>query len=240
VVLATFADDRHGIALAERRVGRGRVLQLTTPLDFRDLDRRRRWHNYWASSFGLVLVDQVCRYLAGDSVPPELNFLCGQAVQVLVPPSSASPPYTLQGPNLVLAEANLKPPDAEGRLVVPQAQAPGNFTVLDGRGKPAAAFSLNVRAEESYLERVKAEDVEEVLGPGSLLQVGRTVSLKEALQGLRPPPVELLPYLMMVVLLVLAVESFLANKFYRRASPAAEPVPVHEPGGRPGAERILS
>ncbi len=67
-----------------------------------------------------------------------------------------------------------------------------------------------------------------MLGPGSLLQVGRTASLKNALEGLQPPPVELLPWLMMVVLLVLTVESVLANKFYRRTPPAAE-------GGEPGA-----
>jgi hypothetical protein len=52
------------------------------------------------------------------------------------------------------------------------------------------------------------------------LQVGRSISLKDALFGLRPPPVELLPWLMIAVLIVLTVESLLANRFYRRAAPA--------------------
>jgi hypothetical protein len=141
-------------------------------------------------------------------------------VQLVVPP--VAPPYTLQGPGLVLAEANLKAPEADGRLVVPQAVNPGNFVVLDGKSRVAAAFSLNVRAEESHLDRVPKEELEAVLGENALLQVGRAVSLKEALQGQRPPPVELLPYLMMAVLLFLTFEGLFANRFYRRAEPAAE------------------
>jgi hypothetical protein len=222
-VLAAFAGQESGAALLERAVGRGHVLQLTTPLDFRDLDANRRWHNYWSSSFGVVLVDQMCRYLAGDALVPEVNFLCGQPVQLAVPLAAASPPLTLQGPGLAAAEANLPAPDAGGRLSVPQAQVPGNFSVLDGKGGLAAGFSLNVRAEESDLTKVPKEAIEEVLGPGAVLQVGRGASLKEALQRLQPPPVELLPWLMMAVLLALAVEAALANRFYRRSEPAGEP-----------------
>ncbi len=216
--LAVFADPKGSLALAERTVGRGHVLQLTTPLDFRDLDRNRRWHNYWQdSSFGLVLVDQMCRYLAGDAVLPEVNFLCGQPVQLTVPLATASPPLTLQGPGLSLAEANLPAPDNTGRLGVAQAQVPGNFSVLDSKGGLVAGFSMNVRTEESNLEKVPKEAIEQVLGPGSVLQVGRGASLQEALQKLQPPPVELLPWLMMLVLLALAGEAALANRFYRRA-----------------------
>jgi hypothetical protein len=46
--------------------------------------------------------------------------------------------------------------------------------------------------------------------------------MNDALTGMRPPPLELLPWLMMAVLLVLTVESMLANRFYRRAAPDAE------------------
>jgi hypothetical protein len=233
--LATFADAGPGAALLERVVGRGRVLQLTTPLDFRELDRNRRWINYWQeSSFGVVLADQLCHYLAGDSLPPELNFLCGNPVVLNLGPAAA-PPLILQGPNLVLAEANLRSPGPDGRLAVPQATAPGNYAVVDSKGSPVAAFSLNVHAEESRLDRVPAEEIEAVLGPGSLLQLGRAASLKTALEGLQPPPVEMLPWLMMVVLLVLAVESVLANKFYRRTTPAPEPARADETAAEGGA-----
>src|SRR5439155_1375065 len=65
-------------ALVERTVGNGRVLMFTTPLD-------PNWdaNNIWkASSFGLVLVDQVCRYLTGEMLADDVNFVCGLPVAV--------------------------------------------------------------------------------------------------------------------------------------------------------------
>jgi len=221
VTLATYADGKRHPVLLERAAGRGHVILFTTPMDTREVDRNRYWHNYWSdSSFGVVLVDQVCRYLAGDSMMPELNYFCGQVPQVPLPSALAAPPYTLDGPNLAVAETNVKLAEGDTRLSLPQAAAPGNYAVRDANKRIVAGCSLNVRPQESDLERVPAEEIESVLGKDTLLQVGRTVSLKEALAGIRPPPVELLPWLMMAVLLVLTVESVLANRFYRRAAPA--------------------
>jgi hypothetical protein len=215
-VIASFADDKHGVALAVRRVGKGRVLQFTTPLDFSFLDRVRRWHNYWqASSFGVVLTDQVCRDLAGDYAVPEMNYLCGQDVRLALPHQAA---FTLRGPDQEVKLA----PRADGQLVLPADISPGNFVILAGADK-VAWRSFNVRAEEADLERVPKEDLEAVLGQGSVVQVGRARSIKDALQGQRPPPVELLPYLMMAVLLFLAIEGLFANQFYRKANAEPEP-----------------
>jgi hypothetical protein len=227
--VAAYDDKGNSPTLVERPLGKGLVLQFTTPLDDRRLDGARRWHNYWEdSSFGLVLVDQVCRYLAGDSTLPPLSAFCGQAVQVPLPAPPPEPPLTLQGPGLTQAETNLKAPDAGGLLSVPQATAAGNYTVRDSKDRVVAGFSLNVRPEEGLLERVPAEEIEAALGKDSVLQAGRGVSLREAMQSVKAPPVELLPWLMMTVLLVLTVEGLLANKFYRKepAGPAAERAPT--------------
>jgi hypothetical protein len=233
VVLATYADREHHPALLERTVERGHVLLFTTPLDARDLDRHRPWHNYWSdSSFGLVLEDQVLRYLTGDSTMPELNYFCGQVPRVPLPSSLAAPPYTLDGPGLAVAETNVKAKEADTQLSLPQAVAPGNYAVRDANKRIVAGCSLNVRPQESELERVPAEEIESALGEDTLLQVGRTISLKDALTGMHPPPLELLPWLMMAVLIVLTVESLLANRFYRRATPTAE---TGATTGEPGA-----
>jgi hypothetical protein len=233
VVLARYADKERHPALLERGVERGHVLMFTTPLDARELDRNRTWHNYWSdSSFGLVLEDQVCRYLAGDSTLPELNYFCGQTPRLPLPSSLASPPYLLDGPGLAVAETNVKAKEGDTHLSLPQAVVPGNYAVRDAEKRLVAGCSLNVRPDESNLERVPAEEIEAALGKDTLLQVGRTVSLKEALQSLQPPPLELLPWLMMAVLIVLTVESVLANRFYRRAAPAVETgaIAAAEPG----------
>jgi hypothetical protein len=233
VVLATYADRERSPALLERTLERGHVLLFTTPMDARDLDANRYWHNYWSdSSFGLVLEDQVFRYLAGDSTPPELNYFCGQVPRVPLPSSLASPPYTLDGPGLAVAETNLKANEGDTQLSLPQATTPGNYAVRDANKRIVAGCSLNVRPQESELERVPVEDIESVLGKDTLLQVGRTMSLKDALARLSPPPLELLPWLMMAVLVALTVESVLANRFYRRAAPATETGAIT---GEPGA-----
>ena len=227
VALATYADEARHSALLERSVGQGHVILFTTPMDGRELDRNRYWHNYWGldTSFGLVLVDQVYRYLAGDSTLPELNYFCGQVPRLRLL-ASPPPPYTLDGPNLAVAETNIKGRPEDNSLPLPQAVSPGNYVVRDANNRVIAGCSVNVHPRESDLERVPADEIESILGKDTLLQVGRSISLKEALTGLRPPPVELLPWLMMAVLIVLTVESLLANRFYRRGALPATEEPV--------------
>jgi hypothetical protein len=219
-VIANFNDEPRRPALVEGAVGQGKVMLFTSPLDGRTYKAEgqgnRPWHNYWSdSSFGLVLVDQVCRYLAGDSTRLAVNYLSGQPPVVALG-EVPEKPYTLQGPGLTAAEARVEAGDDSNRVVLPQAVAPGNYAVYGGKGRMAAGFSLNIRPEEGQLEQVPAEEIEAALGKGSLLAVGRTVSLRDALQSHWKPPVELLPWLMVAVLLVLTVESVLGNRFYRR------------------------
>ena len=73
---------------------------------------------------------------------------------------------------------------------------------------------MNVDALESDLERMPVEELEGVFGKGTVLEVGRAVGLREALLTWPdPPPLELLPYLMMALLVVLILESLLGNRF---------------------------
>lgn len=217
LTITAYADADKSPALVERPVGKGRVVLFTTPLDFRFVDERRilGWNNYIDSSFGLVLIDRVCRYLGGEVSTPLVNFACGAIAQVAVP-GSPEPPLALVGPGLTGAERTLGAPDVDGVLRVPQAQAAGNFQVNDGKGKLLAGFTLDVASREGNLERVGLEELEEAFGKNSVVTADRTVSLVDVLSGSQPPPLELLPYLMMLVLLILTGESFLANRFYRR------------------------
>jgi hypothetical protein len=219
----------------ERGLTPGWVILFTTPLDVRRLDPARPlspgWHNYWQdSSFGLILVDRVCRYLAGDVSVDDQNYLCGQVPQVVVP-TPARPPYLVQGPGLTQSERGLDVssagPGSSGVVqAVPQAVQPGNYTVQEDRGRrTVAGFSLAIRAEDTDLERVPVEEIEKVLGNGTVLPIDRSVNLRDALQANHPPPVELLPLLMIALLLVLTGEGLLATRFYRRSTDEAnEPV----------------
>jgi hypothetical protein len=240
-VIASYDDKGKSPALLERALGHGRVVMFTSPLDIRFVpgSSAQQWNNYWQdSSFGLVLIDRVCRYLGGEATAPEMNFRCGQVPQVTLP-AGAEGPFTLSGPGLSGSDRNVRLPGKGGPVLLSQAVQPGNYVVLDGRNQPVAGFSLNIPPVETDLERVPIEQLELVLGKGSVVQVLGSGSIRDALAGARRPPFELLPLLMMALLVVLTGESLLANRFYRRtpedsASGGAEATPLTaNPQGTP-------
>src|SRR5262249_42648475 len=107
--------------------------------------------------------------------------------------------------------------EAQNELRIGQALMPGNYLLVGGNDEWRTGFSMNVPPEESNLTQVPVPEIEKLFGPGSVLPVGHNINFKDALQGHWSQPVELLPWLMILLLLVLAVENLLANKFYRRA-----------------------
>jgi uncharacterized membrane protein len=218
-----YADKDKRPALLERKLGkdyRGRVLLYTVPLDDEHSWRgegNRQWHNYTeGKSFYLVLVQQTVGYLAGDAEEGNFNFLCGQTVPVALPADSRAPTYTIQNPSLPAAEALVTRGQNESELHVTKAAAPGNYGVVDPSGKRVAGFSLNVAPDESLLARVPPEQIEALFGSGAVLPVDSKINLREALLNRWSQPVELLPWLMILLLLLLAVENLCANKFYKQ------------------------
>ena len=85
-------------------------------------------------------------------------------------------------------------------------------------------FSLNVPNEESNLAKVPEEAIEGLMGPKSVVPLARDVKLREVLTTKFNQPIDLFPWLLIAVLLLLCVERLLANRFYRRTA---------EPGGPP-------
>ena len=82
-----------------------------------------------------------------------------------------------------------------------------------------AKFSVNTPPEESDLSRVAKEEIEELLGKDAVVPQDRKTPLNDALSW--NEPLELFPWLMILLLFLLAFENLLANKFYRQ-EPAAE------------------
>jgi hypothetical protein len=209
-------------ALLERRFDRkqvrGRVLLFTTALDDAHMnpdDRSQRWNDYLETSFFPVMPQKAVGYLSGETEDANINFLCGQSVPVPLASSVRFPSYTIVGPGLKGQEAIVNRADKQVELNMIQAIQPGNYKVT-GKDTTVAAFSLNVPPEESRLDRVPPDQIETLLGEGSLMGIDQKTSLSDALQNHWSQPIELLPLLMIVILLVLVVENLLANKFYRQ------------------------
>ena len=196
----------------------GRVLLFTTPLDDRHVigGDTPPWNTYTQNtSFYLVLAKKTVGYLAGDAAGGTFNYLCGQVVPVRLP-EAARPSYLLQGPGISSTDALVTPAEKQDVLRITRAVMPGNYHLSDDERKGVAWFSMNVAPEESQLVRLPKEPVEALFGPGAFLALDGKTDLNDALQNHWNQPVELLPWLMILILLALALENLLANKFYRR------------------------
>jgi hypothetical protein len=92
-----------------------------------------------------------------------------------------------------------------------------------------ARFSVNLPPSESSLARLPEEQISALFGSESVLPVSRSGNLLDALRDHWNQPLELLPFLLVLILFILAVESLLANKFYRR-DPEAPQEPAKAEG----------
>jgi hypothetical protein len=227
--VAAYDDAAKSPALVERTLGEGRIVQFTTVLDAREIDGNRQWNNFWTlKSFGLVLVNEVCKYTAGEAAAEQLNFRCGDPVTLALPATAPRGVYHIDAPDPDLTESERSLTVAEGDKTVDvrAASSPGQYALFEPSRKRIAAFSLNLSPEEARLDRLPPKDIEAALGAGSVLTPQSGASLndalhehgKEASATSSSSPVSLLPLLMMLTLLFLTFEGLLANRFYERTS----------------------
>jgi hypothetical protein len=208
-VLVSYADkDRP--ALLERRLSAGKVIQFTTTLD----GRTPAWNNYdQLSSFYIPLLGMTTKYLTGDSEPVRCNFQS--------PVEEASVPIRgLVGRKLRLQGVDpIAVAETGTRLPIPQAAAPGNYFLQDelDKSKPVA-FSVNLTTEEVTPARMAKHEIENVFGADAVVTADRKANLRDLLVGHWNEPVELFPYFMVAILLLLAIENLLANRFYRASA----------------------
>jgi hypothetical protein len=221
-VLVEYDDAKRRPAVLERLFDpksgiKGKVLLLTTPLDA----QKPPWNNYAedVTSFYLALVAQATAYLAGEDAPPRLNFTLGRGDPVVaLAPGAVQAAAYLRGPDLYRP---LTLEEGQAQLVAKDLEMPGNYLV-EGRAKDngeprrLAGFSLNIPSEECDLTKVPAREIEPLFPGDSVLSPGREDSPHDLLQAYRNEPLDLVPYFMLALLLVLALENLLANKFYRR------------------------
>jgi hypothetical protein len=240
LVVSTYDNEKASPALVELTRGdakeeetRGRVLLFTTTLDRREVAPGRDWNNFYTdSSFGLELVNETCKYLAGDAAEENPNFVCGVPVVLPLPESAPRGVYRLDAPDpdLTESERTITVGKDDKSIEVRAASAPGQYTLFDPNRNRYTAFSMNVSPDESRLDRLPADEIEKALGRGSVVTVEPGGSLNDALakrtkdaQATDPPPapVSLLPTLMVLTLLFLTLEGLFANWFYRRPAAAA-------------------
>jgi hypothetical protein len=213
--------DRHP-AMLERNVGGkgGKVVLLTTRMDPQG-DPKDRWNNYWEDIGGtwqVLFPNLLLRYLAGDPSEVNFNYATGRAVPVPLPKGDKRPAkLRLEGPGVSGRDAEIEPTEQQTEFRLPPAKTltAGSFVVSGADGKWKDGFSLNPPAEEWTLDKVPAEAVEGLFGPESVVPVGKDVKLHDKIAEKFNQPVDLFPWLLILVLLLIAAEGVVANRFYR-------------------------
>jgi hypothetical protein len=221
-VLVRYGDKNKSPALLERvpdgAVGHGRVLLFTTPLDQRrDAAGLVTANDYNSNnSFFFALVNRAVAYLAGGIEDANFNHIAGMPVQIPLPPALRFASYVLQGPSLAGSDTQVQRPADGAELRLTQPQQPGHYALTGPNRKPVAAFSVNMLPAESLLlPRLGADAIEDLFGPNSVLSLGQNRKLTDAFEGQLRQPIDLFPWLMLLLLFTLAIENLLANKFYR-------------------------
>ena len=221
-VLVRYSDKAKSPALLEKvpegAAGRGRVLLFTTPFDLRILDANgRRANDYNANnSFYYTLTNRTIAYLAGGSEDANFNHTAGSPILIPLPANLRFANYVLRGPGITGADSQVARPEGGAELRLTQPQQQGHYSLTGPNREPVAAFSINLPPAESLLlPRIDVETLEDLLGSGSVLTLGQNRKLKDALEGQLRQPLDLFPWLMLLLLFALAIENLLANKFYR-------------------------
>jgi hypothetical protein len=215
LVVAMFANDKP--ALAERQIGTGRVLMLTTPVS--DPAHTDPWNllptgqDPWPF---LALMNGIVEYLAGVG-ETQLNYLAGQTVVIPLSSEEQVTSYALQMPDGSAVRQPLTP--GQHDLSIAATDSLGNYRVRAGgqTERLDRGFSVNLPAELSRLERVDATKLVDALGKDRT-KVARTSNEIEVRVGLARTGRELFPALILALALVLAAESLLANRFYTGSS----------------------
>jgi hypothetical protein len=232
-VIVSYADEdkdqnRHP-AILEKQFERGRVLLFTTPVDGRRDERGLPANNYASTSFGLVLANLALRYLTGDTEDADFNYPGGTGVLVKWPLDAddrRSKTYYLYGPDVADADVVQTRGDKDAllRIAPDKLRVAGNYEVVSDPAdkdhpKWRDGFSVNPGPEESNLERLPVDQIERLFGQDSVATADKERKLRDILSGKFSTPIELFPFLMVGLLLFLAFENLLANKFYKQPKP---------------------
>ncbi|MEZ6139956.1 MAG: BatA domain-containing protein [Zavarzinella sp.] len=218
-VIVTYNDaampDLRSPAILERTIGpRGTLIQFTTPMGIGS----DAPHNYATSWFYLVLVNETVSSMLGDQQDRSFNFYGGQNVLLPWPTDGTDQAYYLSGPGVDTTAAVFRKSSSDPyfRLSPDRTGYQGHFRVESEDRKFREGFSINIPPNETNLERLESGLITEIMGEESLVSADRELSLDDSLRGKVSQPIELFPLLMIALLLFLAFENFLSNRFYRK------------------------
>jgi hypothetical protein len=206
-------------ALMERTIGQGRCLMFTSALD-NLRDGGSKWNNFVADNWSfLMLTDKILQYLTGAS-STKRNYIAGETIVIPVPASQRFDQYLLRRPGLRQTPGEMRA--EESSVLITDATDVGHYRLkpFEARSPFEAAFAVNMRDDESNLEKIRDDQLNGLLAGGNVAIVHEAQELQRAVRMGRLG-VEVFPVLMGLVILIFCAEHLMANFFYDEEATAA-------------------
>ena len=204
----------------------GRVLLWTTPFSRRPdvggalAANLNAWSELTSTSYWPfpVLMDQTVPYLAGTSNEPPLNIEAGENVLLKLEPTARFTKFLVTGPDPKTKSRLVSSPSNDFLEVIEPSDL-GIWSVkatgADNRTS-TMGFSVNVPQGESDFDPLKEADLDTIFGKGNY-KLAEDVQTLEKIVTIGRLGHEIFPWLMFLILIVVTLENFLANTFYKQA-----------------------
>lgn len=212
-------------ALMERTVGQGRCLMFTSAMD-NLTDGGMQWNNFVVDNWSFpVLTDKILQYLTGAS-NTKRNYIAGETIVIPVPASQRFDQYRLRRPGLRQTPGSMSAD--ESSVLLTDCTDAGHYRLIpfESRSPFEAAFAVNMRDEESNLEKIRDDQLNAMLVGSNVAIVHDAQELQRAVRMGRLG-IEVFPVLMGLVILLFCSEHLMANFFYdEEAAPVAQGLPA--------------
>ena len=212
-------------ALMERTIGQGRCLMFTSAMD-NLRDGGSQWNNFVVDNWSfLMLTDKILQHLTGAS-NTKRNYIAGESIVIPVPASQRFDQYLLRRPGLRQTRGSMLAD--ESSVLLTDATDAGHYRLkpFEARSPFEAAFSVNMRDEESNLEKIRDDQLNAMLAGSNVAIVHDAQELQRAVRMGRLG-IEVFPVLMGLVILLFCSEHLMANFFYdEEATPVVQGLPA--------------
>jgi hypothetical protein len=204
-------------ALIDRPVGKGRVLTMTTPVSD-PASRRDTWNllptgeEPWPF---VMLANEMALYLSGGG-EERLNYTAGDTAVIHLGSDRLDPIHTALLTTPRGDQIRTAVDDKQSALVITSTEAPGNYRIQAGGLEQGVdlGFSVNLPPQTSNLARATSEDLESIFGSKQFHLARNHDEIDRSINVGRVGR-ELYPLLIVLLVVILAFEQVLSNRFYK-------------------------
>ena len=208
-VIVPFSNNKP--AIVERLIGAGRMVLVTTPVSEADSPGIAGWNQVLNSPDPwpfVMLLDRLFLYLVQSQDAP-LNYEVGQIAQ-LAAPNTKDQRWPLLTPRGDWQEVTSN----DGTIRVAFTEDSGTYRLKASEAADTArGFSVNLNEQATQLDRITRERLDETLGVDRFRLARERDEIVREIDQARIGR-EFYPFLLPVLVLILALEFVLSNRFY--------------------------